>query len=123
MITYLALAITAFALGLALVSSFLGEKIMGIELILPCQAAFFTMATLPKNVLSPISALWSLKFSNGYNSIQKYDLATNYMLDNRITIMQYSGQFILNYNIMFSSLALVILIMGLIVIKIAWLEH
>ena len=43
------------------------------------------------------------------------------MLDNRITIMQYSGQYILNYNIMFLLLALVILIIGMIALRIAWL--
>ncbi len=117
------LGVSAFALGLALISSFLGEKLLGIELILPVQAAFFSMATLPNKVLSPISALWSLKYSNGYNSLEKYDLATNYMLDNRITIMQYSGQYILNYNIMFLLLALVILIIGIIALRIAWLER
>jgi hypothetical protein len=121
-ITYVGLGVSAFALGLALISSFLGEKLLGIELILPVQAAFFSMATLPNKVLSPISALWSLKYSNGYNSLEKYDLATNYMLDNRITIMQYSGQYILNYNIMFLLLALVILIIGIIALRIAWLE-
>jgi hypothetical protein len=122
-ITYVGLGVSAFALGLALISSFLGEKLLGIELILPVQAAFFSMATLPNKVLSPISALWSLKYSNGYNSLEKYDLATNYMLDNRITIMQYSGQYILNYNIMFLLLALVILIIGIIALRIAWLER
>jgi hypothetical protein len=68
-ITYVGLGVSAFALGLALISSFLGEKLLGIELILPVQAAFFSMATLPNKVLSPISALWSLKYSNGYNSL------------------------------------------------------
>lgn len=46
-ITYVAMGISAFALALALISSFLGEKLLGIELILPVQAAFFSMATLP----------------------------------------------------------------------------
>lgn len=117
------LAVSAFALALALTASFLGEKMMGIELILPAQAAFFTMATFPKTILSPISALWSLKFSNGYNSLQKFDLSTNYMLDNRVTIMQYSGQYLLNYNIMFLPLVLVIVVIGFIAIRIAWLER
>jgi len=79
------------------------------------------MSTLPKNVLSPISALWSLKFSNGYNSLEKYDLKTNYMLDPRLAVMQYTGQYILNYNIMFLLLALVIVIIGIIALRIAWL--
>lgn len=120
-ITYVALAVAAFALVLALVAAFLGEKMMGIELILPIQAACFTLVTFPKNILSPISALWSLKFSNGYNSLDRFDLTTNYMLDSRVTLLQYSGQFLLNYNIMFSLLGLVILIIGMIAIRIAWL--
>lgn len=115
------MAVAAFALVLALVAAFLGEKMMGIELILPIQAAFFTMVTFPTKILSPISALWSLKFSNGYNSLDKFDLTTNYMLDSRVTLLQYSGQYLLNYNIMFSLLALVILIIAIIVIRLAWL--
>lgn len=45
------------------------------------------------------------------------------MLDNRITIMQYSGQYILNYNIMFLLLVLVLIIIAVISIRIAWLER
>jgi hypothetical protein len=81
------------------------------------------MSTLPTKVSSPISALWSLKYSNGYNSLEKFNLATNYMLDSRITIMQYSGQYILNYNIMFLLVAFVILVIGIIALRIAWLER
>jgi hypothetical protein len=81
------------------------------------------MATFPKNVLSPVSALWSLKYSNGYNSLGSYDLTTNYMLDSRVNIMQYSGQYIMNYNIMFIPLALIVVIVGIIAIRIAWLER
>ena len=81
------------------------------------------MATLPTKVSSPISALWSLKYSNGYNSLEKFNLATNYMLDSRITIMQYSGQYILNYNIMFLLVAFVILVIGVITLRIVWLER
>lgn len=86
-IKYVALAVSAFALVLALVVTFLGEKMMGIELILPVQASFFTMVTFPRSILSPITALWSMKFSNGYNSIQNFDLTTNYMLDSRVTLL------------------------------------
>jgi hypothetical protein len=45
------------------------------------------------------------------------------MLDPRVTMMQYSGQYILNYNIMFILLAAVIAIIGIIAIRIAWLER
>jgi len=62
-----------------------------------------------------------MKLSNGYNQLQPYDLSTNYMLDNRLSIMNYAGQYILNYNFMFIVLIAVILIMGMIVIRIYWL--
>ncbi len=81
------------------------------------------MVTFPQNILSPMSALWSLKYSNGYNSLETYDMNDNYMLDSRITIMKYSGQYILNYNIMFLVLALVVVIIGIIAMRIAWLER
>lgn len=68
-INYVGLAVSALALVLALVVSFLGEKMMGIELILPVQAGYFTIVTFPRSILSPVSALWSMKFSNGFNSI------------------------------------------------------
>lgn len=96
---------------------------IGIELILPIQAGFFLMITFPQNVFSPISALWSTKYSSGYNSLTSYDTITNYMLDNRLVIMKYAGQFVLNYNIMFLLIIAVVFAIGIVQLRILWLEH
>lgn len=47
----------------------------------------------------------------------------NYMLDPRIIMMQYAGQYILNYNFMYILLAMAVLISIVIVARITWLER
>jgi len=52
---------------------------MGIELILPVQAIFFTLSTVSSPTPPAISSLSSLRYSNGYNVIQTFSLSSNYM--------------------------------------------
>lgn len=59
-------------LGLGMVCAGVGYKLMGLELILPMQAAFFAefgMANPP----SYVSTLKNLKYSLGYNQLLPYN--------------------------------------------------
>jgi hypothetical protein len=80
------------------------------------------MSTLPASTPSSIAALWPLTFSNSYNMLESHDLTISYMMHNNIAKMHYSGQFILNYNIGFSLIALMILVFAIVGIRICYLQ-
>jgi hypothetical protein len=76
------------ALLLAIFSSIVGLKMVGIELLIPVQIIYFTLATIPEQ-RSYNSLLNNLKYANGYNTMTAYDYKRTYMQDQSLVSMNY----------------------------------
>ncbi len=79
------------------------------------------ISTFPENILSPVSSLLSMKYSTGYNILTPFTYETNYVLNNKLNILQYSGQFLENYNIMYCLIMIVLVIFAVFQIRISLL--
>jgi hypothetical protein len=67
-IAMLAALVAVLALFFAIVSSVLGYKLIGFEVLLPVQIMYFSISTL-NHTYSALGALRALDYSNGYNKI------------------------------------------------------
>jgi len=88
-----------FAILLAIFASVVGLKLAGIELLIPVQLIYFSLATLTY-MPSYISTLANLKYSNGYSSIVSYDYFRTYSQHQNLVAIQYETEFLLSTNIM-----------------------
>jgi hypothetical protein len=73
---------------------------IGIELVLPVQAIFFSFSMGPPTVSPYISSLQGLRFCNGFNELYAFDYLKN-MKNVWVGKIGYWNEFILNYNYMF----------------------
>lgn len=69
---YIVMGIGLLALVLAIFSSVVGLKLVGIELLIPIQIIYFSLATIPNHTTYTF-ILSDLKYANGYNTIEAYD--------------------------------------------------
>jgi hypothetical protein len=71
MLEYIIMGMGVYALLLAIFSAVVGLKMVGIELLVPVQLIYFSLATLPaQSTYSFI--LNNLKYANGYSTIKSY---------------------------------------------------
>lgn len=95
---------------LALLASIFGLKLAGLELLLPIQLIYFSLAAIgPQS--SYVSSLANLKYSNGYSVIVTYDYFRTYSQNKNLVAMTYESEFLLSTNIM----------LGVFVIALIWL--
>lgn len=99
MISLLAAGVGAFALLLALVSSVLGYKLIGFEVMLPLQACYFALAELSRT-FTALGALRSLNYANGYNQVAAFDFkeARGQGALPGLIVMERSSEFLANLN-------------------------
>lgn len=55
----------------AIVTSVLGYKLLGLEILLPIQLVYFSLASL-NTPSSTIGSFYGLSFSNGYNIVRAF---------------------------------------------------
>jgi hypothetical protein len=110
---------TAFlGLGLGVVCAAAGYKLMGLELLLPMQAAFFAefgMANPPPYV----STLKNLKYSLGYNQLLPYDYSKYVGSNSKFAKFDFQIEMALNINLMVA--VLVLATVGLLILQIIYL--
>lgn len=115
---YLLIFEAALTVVLAILASVLGLKLAGLELILPVQLIYFSLAAIGPQA-SYVSALASLKYANGYSAIAAYDYDRTYSQDKNLVAMTYESEFLLSTNVMLFLfvVALIWLIVHHIIIK------
>ena len=69
-------------------ASVVGLKLVGIELLIPIQLIYFTLATIPSQ-RTYNSVLSSLKYSNGFNTIVSYVYTRTYSQNKSLAGMTY----------------------------------
>lgn len=102
---------TAFVgLGLGMVCAAVGYKLMGLELLLPMQAAFFaefSMANPPPYV----STLKNMKYTLGYNQLLPYDYSKYVGSNSKFAKFDFQIEMALNINVMASILVFATIIL------------
>ena len=96
---YVVMGEGVLAILLALFASIVGLKLAGIELLMPVQLIYFSLAALEKRP-SYVSTLNNLKYANGYSGILNYDYFRTYSQNSKLAGMQYETEFLLSSNTM-----------------------
>ena len=94
--------------GIAVVSAVLGYKLIGFEIVLPVQVAYFALMMLAVPQAS-ISSLYGLSLSYGYNTLTSFSLADNLNANKGLIVMQRQPQFLQNVNYTYIPLLLLFL--------------
>lgn len=76
------------ALLVAIFASIVGLKLVGIELLVPVQLIYFTLATIPPEKTYN-TALANLKYANGFNNIVTYSYFRTYSQNKSLIAMKY----------------------------------
>lgn len=76
------------AILLAVFASVVGLKLAGIELLIPVQIIYFSLATLTSRS-SYMSTLSYLKYANGYSDIVSYNYQRTYSQHSKLAGIQY----------------------------------
>jgi len=71
------MGIAIYAVVLAIIASVVGLKLVGVELLIPVQLIYFSLATIP-NRSTYNFLLSNLRFVNGYNTLIPYDYLRTY---------------------------------------------
>lgn len=114
------MGLSFLALGLGVVSSVVGYKLMGLELLLPLQTAFFTQFGMV-NPPPYVSSLKSLKYSMGYNQLIPYNYEEYYNSTSKFAKFDYQVEMALNLNVMAVVLMLGTLV--LLILQVIYLVH
>ena len=78
------------AILLAIFSSVVGLKLVGLELLLPMQLLYFSLSAIGTHS-SYISTLSNFKYANGYSVIVPYDYQRTYNQDKNLVAMAYES--------------------------------
>lgn len=85
---YIVMAEAVLALLVTVFASVVGLKLVGIELLIPIQLIYFTLATIPSQ-RTYNSVLSALKYSNGFNTIVSYAYTRTYSQNKSLAAMNY----------------------------------
>ena len=85
---YIVIAEGILAILLAIFASIVGLKLAGIELLIPVQLLYFSLAAMSSQT-SYSSTLSQLKYSNGYSFIAPYDYSRTYSQNKKLVAITY----------------------------------
>jgi hypothetical protein len=108
-ILLLSAVIGGLALVFAIVSSVLGYKLIGFEIMLPIQLMYLSLSEL-NHTSSALGSLKNLSFSTGYNQIASFTLTNSMSVQPGLQVMQRTSEFLTNVNFSAAPLLVVITI-------------
>ncbi len=107
-LSYLFLGQGLIAILVAIFASIVGLKLVGIELLVPIQLIYFTLATIPAESTYN-TALANLKYANGFNNIVSYSYFRTYSQNKSLIAMKYETEFLLSTNVMLGAYILILI--------------
>jgi hypothetical protein len=85
---YIVMGEAFLALILAIFASVVGLKLVGIELLIPIQLIYFTLATIPQQRTYNY-VLSYFRYANGFNTIVPYSYSRTYSQNKSLVAMNY----------------------------------